>query len=209
MHETSDKHLTERQSKLLSFIVAEIRNKHLPPSVSEMAGFLKVKSKNAVAKLLNQLEAKEYILTNGKARGIQVLDSLGESLQKGIFSAPIVGTVQAGMPILAEQNIEDWVNLPENFVKNRRDVFLLRVRGDSMKKAGILEGDLVIVKPVREVKHNDIVVALLHDEATVKRFIKIQNRVYLKPENDDYHNIYPQEEWTVQGKVVGVIRQLE
>ena len=78
-----------------------------------------------------------------------------------------------------------------------------------MKNAGILEDDLVIVKPTKDVKHGDIVVALLHDEATVKRFIKVQNRVYLKPENDNYQNIYPKEEWTVQGKVVGVIRHLE
>ncbi len=78
-----------------------------------------------------------------------------------------------------------------------------------MKDAGILEGDLVIVKPTKDVRDRDIVVALLHDEATVKRFMKVQNRVYLKPENEKYKNIYPQDEWTVQGKVVGVIRNLE
>lgn len=201
--------ISEKQEKLLKYIISEIRESGMPPSVSEMASFLKLKSKNAVAKMLRQLEDKEYISTNGKARGITVLQSLGESLQKGVFSAPIIGSVQAGMPILAEQNIEDWVNLPENLIRSRRDVFLLRVRGDSMKNAGILEDDLVIVKPTKDVKNNDIVVALLHDEATVKRFIKIQNRVYLKPENENYKNIYPQDEWTVQGKVVGVIRQLE
>ena len=113
------------------------------------------------------------------------------------------------MPMLAEEHIEDWINLPQTLVRNRQDVFLLRVRGDSMKNAGILEDDLVIVKPTKDVKHQDIVVALLHDEATVKRFIKIQNRAYLKPENENYKNIYPQSEWTVQGKVVGVIRNLE
>ncbi len=201
--------ISDKQLKLLKYIITEIRESGMPPSVSEMATFLKLKSKNAVAKMLNQLEDKEYISTNGKARGITVLQSLGESLQKGMFSAPIVGSVQAGGPILAEQNIEEWVNLPENLVRSRRDVFLLRVRGDSMKNAGILEDDLVIVKPTKDVKNNDIVVALLHDEATVKRFIKIQNRMYLKPENENYKNIYPQDEWTVQGKVVGVIRQLE
>ena len=86
---------------------------------------------------------------------------------------------------------------------------MLRVRGDSMVNAGIFEGDLVIVKPTKDVKNNDIVVALLHDEATVKRFIQIKNRAYLKAENPDYKNIYPKEEWMVQGKVVGVIRNLE
>ncbi len=78
-----------------------------------------------------------------------------------------------------------------------------------MKNAGMLEGDLVIVSPTKDVKHNDIVVALLHDEATVKRFIKVNGRLYLKPENENYKNIYPQDEWTVQGKVVGLIRNVE
>lgn len=204
-----DENITDKQKKLLKYIITEIREEGMPPSISEMANYLKLKSKNAVAKMLKQLEDKEFISSNGKARGITVLQSLGESLQKGSFAVPILGSIQAGMPMLAEQNIEDWVNLPENLVRSRRDVFLLRVRGDSMKNAGILEGDLVIVKPTKDVKNNDIVVALLHDEATVKRFIKIQNRTYLKPENDNYKNIYPQDEWTVQGKVVGVIRQLE
>ncbi len=201
--------LTDKQFKLLNFIISEIREKHLPPSISEMAQFLKVKSKNAVAKILNQLEEKDYIETTGKARGIKVLESLGQSMQKDMILAPILGSIQAGLPTLAEENIEDWVNLPQTLVKNRRDVFLLRVRGDSMKNAGIFEDDLVIVKPTKDVKNGDIVVALLHDEATVKRFIKIQSRAYLKPENDNYKNIYPQDEWTVQGKVVGVIRHLE
>jgi repressor LexA len=201
--------LTDKQKELLDFIVQEVRENDLPPSLSEMAKQLKVSSKNAIAKLLKQLEEKGYIEISGKARGIKVLDSLGQALQKGFIRAPILGTIQAGMPTLAEENIEDWVNLPQTLVKNRKEVFLLRVRGDSMEKAGILEDDLVIVKPTKDVKNNDIVVALLHDEATVKRFIKVQNRVYLKPENDKYQNIYPQAEWTVQGKVVGVIRQLE
>lgn len=204
MHE-----LTEKQSSLLNFIITEIRERNLPPSISEMAKFLKVKSKNAVSKLLDQLEEKEYILISGKARGITVLETMGRSIQKGMFSVPILGNIQAGMPMLAEEHIEDWINLPQTLVRNRQDVFLLRVRGDSMKNAGILEDDLVIVKPTKDVKHQDIVVALLHDEATVKRFIKIQNRAYLKPENENYKNIYPQSEWTVQGKVVGVIRNLE
>jgi len=208
MVEKSD-NLSGKQSRLLNFIIAEVREQNMPPSISEMAEYLEVKSKNAVAKLLDQLEQKGYIRTTGKARGIQILNSIGQSIQKGMFAAPILGSIQAGPPTVAEQYIEDWINLPETLVKSRHDVFLLRVRGDSMKDAGILEGDLVIVKPTKDVKNKDIVVALLHDEVTVKRFIKIQNRAYLKPENDSYKNIYPQEEWTVQGKVVGVIRNLD
>jgi len=203
------KNITDRQKELLHFIIRQIREHNLPPSISEMAEYLKVKSKNAVAKLLDSLEDQGFVKTSGKARGIEVLRSLGESLQKGLIAVPIVGNVQAGSPHLAEEQIEDWINLPQSMVKGRRDVFLLRVRGDSMINAGIFEGDLVIVRPTKEVKNNDIVVALLHDEATVKRFIQIKNRSYLKAENLDYKNIYPREEWMVQGKVVGVIRNLE
>jgi repressor LexA len=201
--------ITDRQKELLQFIVRQIREHNLPPSISEMAQYLEVKSKNAVAKLLQGLEEGGYIVTNGKARGITVLNSLSDSLQKGMMRVPVLGAVQAGMPHLAEEFIEEWINLPQTLVKGRRDVFLLRVRGDSMINAGIHEGDLVIVRPTREAKHNDIVVALLHDEATVKRYIQVKNRVYLKAENPDYPNIYPKEEWMVQGKVVGVIRNLE
>ncbi len=203
------KDITSRQKELLQFIIKQIREYNLPPSVSEMAVFLKVKSKNAVAKLLNALEKSGHLKTSGKARGISVLDSLGESLEKGLISVPLLGNIQAGSPHLAEEQIEEWINLPQTLIKNRRDVFLLRVRGNSMINAGIYEGDLVIVRPTKDVKNNDIVVALLHDEATVKRFVQIKNRSYLKAENPRYKNIYPKEEWMVQGKVVGVIRQLE
>lgn len=201
--------LSDRQKELLKFIVKQIRERQLPPSISEMASFLGVKSKNAVAKLLDCLEKEGYIKTNGKARGIEVLDSIGESLQKDFLRLPILGNIQAGVPHLAEEQIEDWINLPTTLIKGRRDVFLLRVRGDSMINAGIHEGDLVIVRPTKEAKNNEIVVALLHDEATVKRFIQIKNRAYLKAENPKYKNIYPKEEWMIQGKVVGVIRNLE
>lgn len=201
--------ITKRQKELLNFIITQIRDNQLPPSVSEMARHLKVKSKNAVAKLLRSLEDQKFIKTSGKARGIEVLNTLGESLQKGLVRVPILGSIQAGTPHLAQEQIEDWVNLPQTLIKGRRDVFLLKVRGDSMKDAGIYEDDLVIVRPTKEPRNNDIVVALLHDEATVKRFIQIKNRQYLKAENPKFKNIFPKEEWTVQGKVVGVIRSLE
>jgi repressor LexA len=201
--------ITERQKELLKFIVKQVREYNLPPSISEMADFLKVKSKNAVAKLLDSLVDQGFIRTNGKARGIEVLDALGESLEKGFMRVPLLGHIQAGSPHLAEENIEEWINLPQTLIKGRRDVFLLRVRGDSMINAGIYEGDLVIVRPTKESKNNDIVVALLHDEATVKRLVYVKNRAYLKAENPAHKNIYPKEEWTVHGKVVGVIRNLE
>lgn len=201
--------ITDRQKQLLNFIVKQIREYSLPPSISEMATFLEVKSKNAVAKLLDSLEEQGFIRTSGKARGIEVLKTMGESLIKGVVSVPLLGHIQAGSPHLAEEHVEEWINLPSTLIKGRRDVFLLKVRGDSMINAGIFEDDLVIVRPVKEAKNNDIVAALLHDEATVKRLVYVKNRSYLKAENPKYKDIYPKEEWTVQGKVVGVIRNLE
>ncbi len=203
------KEITKRQKELLQFIIKQIRDHNLPPSISEMASFLKVSSKNAVAKLLTALEQEGFIKTDGRARGVTVLDALGDTLEKGLVRVPLLGRIQAGGPTLAEEHVEEWVNLPQTMVKGRRDVFLLKVRGESMINAGIYEGDLVIVRPTKEAKNQDIVVALLHDEATVKRLIFVKNRAYLKAENPDFANIYPKDEWTIQGKVVGVIRNLE
>lgn len=203
------KEITKRQKELLQFIIKQIRDHNLPPSISEMASFLKVSSKNAVAKLLTALEEEGFIKTDGRARGVTVLDALGDTLEKGLVRVPLLGRIQAGGPTLAEEHVEEWVNLPQTMVKGRRDVFLLKVRGESMINAGIYEGDLVIVRPTKEAKDKDIVVALLHDEATVKRLIYVKNRAYLKAENPDFANIYPKDEWTIQGKVVGVIRNLE
>lgn len=201
--------LTNRQKQLFNYIKSQVQARGIPPTISEMASALQVKSKNAIAKLLRILEEQNLIRRDGSARGIQVFDEFGNEISAGSVAVPILGTVPAGGPMLVTEHIEDWVNLPDTLLRGRRDVFLLKVRGDSMIGAGILEGDLVIVKPTREAKSGDIVVALLHDEATVKKFIDINGRKYLKPENPKYQNIYPSDEWTVQGKVVGVIRQLE
>ncbi len=201
--------LTPKQKQLLDLLTDEIRTKGLPPSFSEMAQSLKLKSKNAVAKLLRILEDKGFIRRSGKARGIEVLNPEGDPIGFGLVSLPIIGRVQAGMPMLAEEQIEDWLNLPTSLVKGRKDVFLLKVQGMSMKDAGILPGDLVIVKQQKIADINDIVVALLDDEATVKRLVKKDNRFFLKAENKEYPNIYPEHEWSIQGKVIGVIRRME
>jgi repressor LexA len=203
------KQLTPKQQKLLEYLTEEIRSNGLPPSISEMARSLKVKSKNAVAKLLSALEEKGYVRKSGKARGIEVLDPEGEAISRGMMSIPLIGRVTAGLPMLAEEQIEDWLSLPTSLIRGRKDVFLLRVQGMSMKDAGILDKDLVIVKQQKIADVNDIVVALLEDEATVKRLVKKDNRFYLKAENKDYPNIYPETDWSIQGKVIGVIRRME
>jgi repressor LexA len=201
--------LTPKQKNLLDYLTDQIRTQGLPPSMSEIANQLRLKSKNAVSKLLNTLEEKGYIKRSGKARGIEVLNPEGEPLGRGMMSVPLIGRVTAGLPMLAEEQIEDWLNLPASLIKGRKDVFLLRVQGMSMKDAGILNQDLVIVKQQKIADINDIVVALLDDEATVKRLVKKEGRFYLKAENKEYPNIYPEHEWSIQGKVIGVIRRLE
>ena len=201
--------ITKRQKELLNYLTVAIREKGLPPTISEMAKALGVASKNAVAKLLRALEEQGFLKRDGTPRGLRVFDEFRNEILAGSWAVPILGSIPAGSPLRVEEQVEDWVNLPQSLIRGRKDVFLLKVRGDSMVGAGILAGDLVIVKPTREAKSGDIVVALLHDEATVKRFLEIRGRKYLKPENPKYQNIYPQEEWTVQWKVVGVIRQLE
>ncbi|HYE22195.1 MAG TPA: transcriptional repressor LexA [Verrucomicrobiae bacterium] len=201
--------LTPKQKNLLDYLTNEIRSKGLPPSISEIATALRLKSKNAVAKLIKALEAKGYVKTTGKARGIEVIDRDGDPVMRGMLSVPLIGRITAGLPMLAEEQIEDWLSLPTSLIRGRKDVFLLKVQGMSMKDAGILDGDLVLVKQQKLAEVNDIVVALLEDEATVKRLVKKDNKFYLKAENKDYPNIYPESEWSIQGKVVGVIRRLE
>lgn len=201
--------LTPKQKRLLEYLTEQVTTQGLPPSVSEMAGALKVRSKNAVAKLLSALETKGFIRRSGKARGIEVLNPEGEPIGRGILSVPLVGRITAGLPMLAEEQIEDWLNLPASLVRGRKDVFLLRVSGMSMKDAGILNKDLVLVKQQKLAEVNDIVVALLDDEATVKRLVKKDGKYFLKAENKDYPNIYPEHEWSIQGKVIGVIRRLD
>mgnify|MGYP001547046241 CR=1 FL=1 len=201
--------LSPKQKQLLDLLTNEIRTKGLPPSISEIAEGLRLKSKNAVAKLLRVLEDKGYIRRSSKARDIEVLNPDGEPISRGLLSVPLLGRITAGLPMLAEEQIEDWLNLPASLVRGRKDVFLLKVQGHSMKDAGILNGDLVIVKQQKLAEINDIVVALLDDEATVKRLVKKDNRFYLKAENRDYPNIYPEHEWSIQGKVIGVIRRMD
>jgi repressor LexA len=170
---------------------------------------LKLNPKMPVAKLLNALEEKGYIRKSGKARGIEVFNQEGQPISRGLMSVPLIGRVTAGLPMLAEEQIEDWLNLPTSLIRGRKDVFLLRVQGMSMKDAGILDKDLVIVKQQKIADINDIVVALLEDEATVKRLVKKEGRFFLKAENKEYPNIYPEHEWSIQGKVIGVIRRME
>jgi len=200
--------LTDKQKNVLRLIAEKIKDVGYPPTLQELADDLGVQSKNAVLKHLNALEKKGYIgkREGGAARGIRVLESLGFLDAPGVNSVPLVGSVPAGSPLLAEENVERYLTIPKDLLPSKGEYFALKVQGDSMINAGIFEDDLVVVKSTNSANNGDIVVALIGNETTVKRFVSTGSERYLKPENPKYSDIYPTQEWSVQGKVVALIR---
>lgn len=203
------KSLTEKQKNVLRLIAQKVNEVGFPPTLQELADELGVASKNAVLKHLNALEKKGYIgkREGGAARGIRILDSMGFLDSPDVNSVPLVGSVPAGSPLLAEENVERYVSIPKELLPSRGNYFALKVQGDSMIDAGIYEDDLVLVHSTNFANNGDIVVALIGNETTVKRFMVEGEERYLKPENSKYPDIHPTEEWSIQGKVVALIRQ--
>ncbi|GAB4341015.1 MAG: transcriptional repressor LexA [Calditrichia bacterium] len=201
------KSLTPRQKAVLEFIAEYIGEHNFAPTYQEIADAFGMASKQGAVRHLAALERKGYIeRSDATARSIRIthpeyMPSSGELLQ-----IPLVGRVSAGYPILAEENIEEYVMLPRTLVRSEGRYFALRVHGDSMVNAGIYDGDLVVVQSTAVAKNGDIVVALLGDEVTVKRLVDSGGIRYLKAENPAYPNIDPQEPWTIQGRVVSLIR---
>ncbi|HWR60378.1 MAG TPA: transcriptional repressor LexA, partial [Clostridia bacterium] len=178
------------------------------PSVREICDAVKLKSTSTVHGHLERLERKGYIRRDPtKPRAIEVLDG-GSSVvtRREMVELPIVGKVTAGLPILAEENIEDSFPVPVDFVGNQ-DAFMLIVKGDSMINAGIFDGDYVIVRQQSVARNGDIVVALLNDEATVKTFYKEKDYFRLQPENPYLMPIIVKE-LSILGKVIGVFRAI-
>lgn len=196
--------LTPRQRQILEFIKSEVQQKGYPPSVREIGQAVGLSSSSTVHGHLGRLENKGYIRRDPtKPRALEVLDGVGAERPELVF-APVVGRVTAGSPILAVENIEGYFPLPKDFTGSG-EMFLLQVHGDSMLYAGILHGDYVVVRQQPEASNGEIVVALLGDEATVKRFYKENGHVRLQPENDAYEPIISTDV-SVLGKVVGVYR---
>jgi repressor LexA len=197
--------LTERQNKILDYIryVTKVRN--YPPSVREIGEAVGLSSSSTVHNHLNQLERRGLIKRDpSKSRTVQlVADAEIAEQRRNAVSVPIVGNVAAGSPILAEQNIEDHILLSSDLAKD--GYFLLRVRGDSMVNAGILNDDLVLVRPQHEAPNGSIVVALVEGDATVKRFERADGHVKLIAENPAYDPIVTSNVSLV-GQVRGVIR---
>lgn len=203
------KPLTDKQKNVLRLIAEKIKEVGYPPTLQELADELGVSSKNAVLKHLTALEKKGYIgkREGGAARGIRILESLGFLDSPNENSVPLVGLVAAGSPLLAEENVERYVSVPRDMLPGRGEYFALRVQGDSMVNAGIFEGDLVLVQSTNSANNGDIVVALIGNETTVKRFVVNGQERYLRPENPNYSDIRPTEEWSVQGRVIALIRE--
>ncbi|MGI6226710.1 MAG: transcriptional repressor LexA [Peptococcales bacterium] len=201
--------LSTRQLEILNFIKSEIRTKGYPPSVREIGEAVGLSSSSTVHGHLAQLEKKGFIRRDPtKPRAIEIVDANSDTLKisKKIINIPIVGQVAAGNPILAEENIEDFFPLPWDLVRSEL-VFMLRVKGDSMINAGIFDGDLVLVRQQRTARNGEIVVALIENEATVKRFFLEKDCIRLQPENDTLEPIYSKFAQVI-GKVIGVYRQI-
>ncbi len=205
MEEHEMEELTERQQRVLKFIQNHYRKHGYPPTIHEIASHLGVKWNHGIERHLEALEKKGYIKrVPDKSRGIQLAHR-----STGI-EVPIVGRITAGKPILAVENIEDQIVLDPSFVRGESN-FLLMVEGLSMKNAGILDGDLVLVRQQSTAEPGDIVAALIDDEAaTVKRFRQKGEQIILEPENPDYEPIYSDSvSIKIIGKVLAVLRLLD
>lgn len=201
--------LTDRQKQALQFIITTARERGRPPTIREMGRALGIRSTNGVRYLLDVLAQKGYIRRHPRlSRGIELI---GGPAQADMVSVPLVGRVAAGEPVLAEENIEDFFFLDSSFLTSG-NIFALRVKGESMRQAGIFEGDVVFARQQPTAQRGDIVVALIGDEATVKRFYPENGRVRLEPANPDYGPIIVESSapgFRIAGKVVGLIRKMQ
>jgi len=208
--------LSKRQEEIYLFIINEINNKGYPPSVREIGKAVGLKSPASVHNHLKTLEKLEYIRRDpSKPRAIEILDKhkdekeFKEQFEKEMIYIPIVGRVTAGIPVLAEENIEDYFPVPTSFIKTKgKQLFMLEIDGESMKNAGINDGDYVIAQQQRTANNGEIVIALIDNRATVKRFYKRNDYIELKPENPNYDSILVKN-LKLMGKVVGLFRNFD
>ena len=197
--------LTAKQEQILNCIKQSLKDKGYPPSVRELCLAVGLSSTSTVHSHLNTLEKKGYIRRDpSKPRTIEVLDEKVNWLSDHVSAVPVVGKVTAGAPILAIENIEEYFPLP-NQITRHDETFILNVKGTSMINAGIHDGDQIIIRKQDYANNGDIVVVLIEDEVTVKRFFKEKNCVRLQPENDSMDPIYCLDV-CILGKVIGLIR---
>jgi repressor LexA len=197
--------ISAKQEAILEFIKSEILSKGYPPAVREICAAVGLKSPATVHAHLNTLEANGYIRRDPtKNRAIEIIDDDFNITRRDCAQVPILGKVAAGSPLLAEENITDFFPIPSDMLPNSH-VFMLRVQGESMINAGILDGDNVIVQQTNTASNGDMVVALIEDGATVKTFYKEEGHIRLQPENPDYDPIIVNDV-KILGKVIGVFR---
>lgn len=204
-----DNLLTDRQAAILQYIKDTISNTGYPPSVREIGQAVGLKSTSTVHAHLLQLEQKGYLKRDPiKTRAIIPIDcSETDNFNSHSISLPVIGSVAAGTPILAEQNIEYYIPVPEDLI-GRGNFFVLKVKGESMIEAGILNGDYLIVREQSQASNGEIVVALLDgEEATVKRFYQHSDHIELRPENSSMQPIIT-DDVQIVGKVSGLIRKM-
>lgn len=202
------KKISQKQQEILDYIKACILKKGYPPAVREICEAVHLKSTSSVHSHLETLERNGYIRRDPtKPRAIEVLDNQFSTQRREAVQVPIIGTVAAGQPILAEQNIEEYFPIPSEYLPAGGEVFILRVKGESMINAGIFNGDQVVVQQMNIAENGDIVVALLDDSATVKRFYRENGHYRLQPENDTMEPIIVSDV-QILGKVVGLFRRM-
>lgn len=198
--------ITTKQEEILEYIKEQILAKGYPPAVREICDAVHLKSTSSVHSHLETLEKNGFIRRDPtKPRAIEILDDNFNLTRREIVNVPIVGTVTAGQPILAVENIENYFPVPPEYLHNKQ-TFMLKVKGDSMINVGIFDGDMVIVEEQKTANNSDIVVALIDDSATVKRFFKEDGYYRLQPENDYMDPIIVRDNLSILGKVIGLFR---
>ena len=197
--------ITPKQQEILDFIKSEILHKGYPPAVRDICEAVHLKSTSSVHSHLETLEKNGYIRRDPtKPRAIEIIDDTFQLTRREVVNVPLIGTVAAGQPILAQENIENYFPVPAEYMPNS-ECFMLKVKGDSMVNAGIFNGDQILVQQQNTANNGDMVVALIDDSATVKTFYKEDGHYRLQPENDSMSSIIV-DEVTILGKVFGVLR---
>ena len=197
--------ITQKQSEILEYIKSQILNKGYPPSVRDICSAVNLKSTSSVHAHLESLEKNGYIRRDPtKPRTIEIIDDNFNLTRREIVNVPVLGQVAAGEPILAVDNITGYFPIPSEFMPNE-ETFILTVKGDSMINIGIYNGDQIVVEKCNTAENGEIIVALIDDSATVKRFYKENGHIRLQPENDFMDPIIV-DDCMILGKVIGLMR---
>ena len=197
--------ISDKQREILEFMKQEILNKGYPPTVRELCDAVHLKSTSSIHSHLETLEKNGYIRRDpSKPRAIEIVDDNFNLTRREVVNVPVVGSIAAGQPLLAIQNIDNYFPIPAEYMPNQ-DTFMLHVKGESMINAGIFDGDVISVKQQSTARNGEIVAALVDDSATVKTFYKEEGHIRLQPENDSMEPIIVPD-CQILGVVFGVFR---